>query len=637
MKKLVVHLVFFLGTVNFLDAQSLFSDSVQLQSVEISASRITEQSPVGHQKMLDSTVLADPSSGNLGKVISENTGIFVKTYGQGALASVSFRGSGASHTGVYWNGFSLNSAMNGMVDLSLLPIAFYDQVEIDYGNSSIQKGAGGLGGSINLKSVADFSNSFSAELHQSIGSYGHIGTYGSVGTGNNKWQSSTKIYRQTADNDFEYRNLGKEGFPVEKQENAHFLQHGFLQSIYFRPTHKNLLKLEAWYVKTEREIPSIMTVIDKNEIQIDESIRLLAGMKHYLEKGTVEFATNYQQEYLDYSNQMLEQSSETTTNSWKNLLKAEYPISSNFKMFSKLHLDLQKIDNAVYNTAENQWRQAIYLSAQYHLQKLHVEVFIREENMMEREVFILPGAAISYKFGQNGDWLLSSSIAQNMKYPSLNDLYWIPAGNPNLQAEKSANLEVQLATSRIQFNESLYSQFSFTAFRYDIQNYIQWQPTAFGYWRAQNLKEIQSEGIELEADLKWKFNRTKIELRGSYSYTKSINTKAMQEDDESVDKQLFYVPEHLWNAHLELKRNNYFMKLSQHYTGLRYTTSDNSDFLPAFALMGIKIGKSWKQKKHRWTIEFAVNNLLDKDYQAIQWRPMPGRNYIASIKYHFEK
>src|SRR5690606_17908587 len=146
---------------------------------------------------------------------------------------------------------------------------------------------------------------------------------------NSKWQSTTKIYRQAADNDFEYRNMGKEGFPIEKQENASFLQNGFLQSIYFRPNNKNLIKLEGWYVNSDRELPSIMTVNNKDEIQKDQSVRLMASIKRYFAKGSAELATNYQHEFLDYSNKMLEQNSETTTNSWKNLLKSEYNFSEN--------------------------------------------------------------------------------------------------------------------------------------------------------------------------------------------------------------------------------------------------------------------------------------------------------------------
>src|SRR5690606_15705360 len=107
----------------------------------------------------------------------------------------------------------------------------------------------------------------------------------------------------------------------------------------------------------------------------------------------------------------------------------------------------------------------------------------------------------------NENLVLGASVAKNMKFPTLNDLYWVPAGNPNLKAETSTNLELQFSTSSLKLSNQIYSGFAFTVYRYDIQNYIQWQPTAFGYWRAENLKEIESNGLEMEGELYWKFGQ----------------------------------------------------------------------------------------------------------------------------------
>lgn len=53
---------------------------------------------------------------NLAQLLQENSTVFIKSYGSGSLASVSFRGTGAGHTRVLWNGVSLNSPMNGQID-----------------------------------------------------------------------------------------------------------------------------------------------------------------------------------------------------------------------------------------------------------------------------------------------------------------------------------------------------------------------------------------------------------------------------------------------------------------------------------------------------------------------------------------
>src|SRR5690606_11557352 len=108
---------------------------------------------------------------HLGDILQSNTGIFIKSYGQGGLATASFRGTAASHTKVLWNDMPLNSSMNGLIDFSLLPIAFYDGIEIDYGGASLEQNSGSLGGSINLKNGVDFTNRVNIDARQTFASY----------------------------------------------------------------------------------------------------------------------------------------------------------------------------------------------------------------------------------------------------------------------------------------------------------------------------------------------------------------------------------------------------------------------------------------------------------------------------------
>ena len=70
---------------------------------------------------IDSMVLKDYKLTDISSVISENTPLFVKNYGPGAISTISFRGTGASHTQLLWNDFSINSPMLGQADLSLVP------------------------------------------------------------------------------------------------------------------------------------------------------------------------------------------------------------------------------------------------------------------------------------------------------------------------------------------------------------------------------------------------------------------------------------------------------------------------------------------------------------------------------------
>jgi len=62
--------------------------------------------------------------------------VAVRANAPGALSTVSSRGAGPARTAVVWEGVNLQSTMNGVVDVSLLPVWPEDRIEIQYGGQS---------------------------------------------------------------------------------------------------------------------------------------------------------------------------------------------------------------------------------------------------------------------------------------------------------------------------------------------------------------------------------------------------------------------------------------------------------------------------------------------------------------------
>ena len=141
------------------------NDTVRLESIQINGKRITKNS-IETRSEIDSITLAKSGTVRLSELLSQNTPIFVKEYGRGAMATVSFRGTAPSHTKVSWNGLELNSPMLGMVDFSLIPVYFTDNVKLLHGSSSLSQSAGALGGTILLENKPDWNNHLSGEITQ---------------------------------------------------------------------------------------------------------------------------------------------------------------------------------------------------------------------------------------------------------------------------------------------------------------------------------------------------------------------------------------------------------------------------------------------------------------------------------------
>ena len=122
----------------------------------------------------------------------------------------------------------------------------------------------------------------------------------------------------------------------------------------------------------------------------------------------------------------------------------------------------------------------------------------------------------------------------------------------------------------------------------------------------------------------------------NYTYTSSVNKASNHTIDHSVNQQLIYIPEHQYNINLNLSRKGYSLNYNFQFMGTRYTTSDNESFLPYYTLSDLSLGKAFKWKEQYLQFSFAVMNVFDTEYQAIEWRPMPNRNYLVTLKYKIQ-
>ena len=77
--------------------------------------------------------------------------------------------------------------------------------------------------------------------------------------------------------------------------------------------------------------------------------------------------------------------------------------------------------------------------------------------------------------------------------------------------------------------------------------------------------------------------------------------------------------------------------MHQQFVGERFISSDNEEKLPTYQLLDISIGKQLDLKASQLSITVGVKNLFDAEYQAIEWRPMPNRNYFMKLTYQFIK
>ena len=167
-----------------------------------------------------------------------------------------------------------------------------------------------------------------------------------------------------------------------------------------------------------------------------------------------------------------------------------------------------------------------------------------------------------------------------------------------------------------------------------VDNWISWVPLSGDLWRPFNVQKVNSIGLDMNLKQKFRINKKqKLSLIYNLSYAEPIIKAVYTGTQALIGKQLIYVPaiQHALAISFEMRRHEVFT--NWRYIGSRFTTSDNDiGFqLPAYALWDIGHRFRFKFGKIPFSSRFQLNNILNKSYENIAYRAMPGRNLEFSI------
>jgi iron complex outermembrane receptor protein len=259
-------------------------------------------------------------------------------------------------------------------------------------------------------------------------------------------------------------------------------------------------------------------------------------------------------------------------------------------------------------------------------------LILRQDMYGESWAPVIPALFVDGVISRRGNVMAKASISRNHRFPTLNDLYFLPGGNPDLKSEEGFTYDagVSFSTGR----EEVFSVGgSATWFDSHIDNWIIWLPTTKGFFSPRNVKKVHAYGVELKANLSvvpakdWL-----IDLNGSYSWTPSVNEgEKMSDADQSVGKQLPYVPKHSASLTGRLSWRTWSLLYKWVYYSQRYTMSSNdytlSGHLPVYFMNNVTLEKGLQLRVADLSLKLAVNNLFNEDYLSVLSRPMPGINF----------
>jgi outer membrane cobalamin receptor len=608
-------------------------DTIKIREVVISSKKIGA-GVTGFKKIcVDSSVLRNYSNGTLADLISASSLIFVKSYGMGGTATPSFRGTGASHTQIAWNSINLNSPMLGQADLSLFPAGLADEIQIYSGGASMMLNSGGIGGIINLETKPVWKKETEIRISPGFGNYGRYTGLVLVKTGNANFQSVTKAFLQFSENDFRYLNTEIGVVPVwETRKNSQSGQQGFMQELYFRKT-KNVASARIWYQSASRNLPSSMLSqqVNSGESQSDESLRSIVSYDVPGIRSNYFFTGGWISTKLNYSNTLASVKSVNLSNTviLKAGLESMITEHTKLKVVFDDELTFVNSNNYDHNISRNTITSTVSAERNGN-NRFGTLVLIR--GICDKNSILIPDFSAGFQFRIAGskEYFLKANISRNSKIPTLNDLFWVPGGNNKLKNEYAFMFELSYEMKQ-KIAPGLNMNYDLSLFQNRIKDMIQWHPGEYSYFIADNIQNVNSEGIESSLAIDYKKNGLTTRFKAEYSFVKAQSMGPNEKTGSIKGKQIMYVPEHQAITSIIFGYSNFYSSWVTNFTGKRYITADNSKFMPAFLLNDILAGIKLNFKGSFLDISFNVDNLFNTNYQSIAHYPLPGRSYSLRL------
>ncbi len=632
-KRLAVIPVFLCLTLISAGGQDMYSeDTITIGAVRVTASPSIRHIPFSTAG-IDSLSLSNFRYDDLGRLLQSTAPFYIKETGNSGLSSVIMRGLSGSHTMVLWNGIPVTGSNTGMADFALIPVLSASSVLVTGGGADLEEVSGAIGGKIELMSERPENNGMEASLATSAGSNDDYATALAVRTGNEKLSANFSIWGKKSGNDFLFTNKDDPGRPSpERRVNASSASAGILNDLFYTGV-RSTLSLHLWYNLSDRELPGPVTTFQQNfrETQDDRSLRSALRFKTTAGKFSLEIISGLIKEANLYNNETAGISGNNRTTAFTFRTGIKYRFSDDLELGLNFGNEYQAARSLSYEERKNRNLFSSVLSAVYNPSK-RLRLTAQARQILRETSFVTPEftAGGSFLLSGDGSSIIRANLSRNLKMPTLNDLFWNPGGTPGLDPEMSTGAELGYSYNAVTAS-GVHNSADITLHASAVKDLIQWVPGVYGYWTAENIRDVKVSGLEARLRRRVPVSSGTLTFGSNYSLTRSVVAASGILNDKTVGKQLIYTPVHHLSADVSV--NYAFLNggLRLVADSRRFTTADNSEWLPPSFRLNADIAATLPVKQASVKIELCADNILNADWESVRNYPMPLRTYRIKL------
>ena len=620
-----------------------------LGEVTVTATRealLTREAPA-RVEVLDREDVAASGAHTLADLVEARTGIFVKRYGPGGLASASLRGTSASQTLVLLDGHRIADPQLGQLDLSLLPAVLFERAEILHGPGSALYGTDGVGGVVNLRTGGPQTGGVGTEarLETRAGAWGARG-----GSLLGRAETTARGVRvgalavadlETFDGDYSFfdstrfdNEAGRLGVWTAREGTDERRAALFARAS--AETDRVRSSAGVWYGDAERGLFS--PAGGAGARQWDRSLRAWTDHEVRLGATRVFVGALAQRSSLTWAGGPTAPPDSGRTRAVSASVRVERPVAVRlparglWTLAAGVQGGAARAEHPMLRDDASERSGAVFASAVGDYGRVLVFPALRLDAVRTGGAGGAGGAetlaALSPGLGLNvravGALRLKASARRAFRAPTFNDRFWGEVGDPALRPERAWTLDGG-AVLPLRLGATT-AEVEATAFTSAVRDQIVWRPGAGGAWRPGNVGRVRSAGWEgslrAAAPLGWG-----AALALDLVLTRTAARDRTNPESTSYGQPLLYVPERQAKAALTVGGAALALDLEAVHTGRRFTASDGSASLNpvTVAAAGLRtrldLGRGGAAG-----LAVRLENATDRRYQIVRGYPMPPRH-----------
>ncbi len=563
---------------------------------------------------------------------------FTQYGGVGSLATLSIRGTSSNQSVISIDQIPLNNSANPFVDINLLPVELFDELNIISTGTSSLLGSGAIGGNIDFG--INNKPKKSVNVSYSFGSYGYSKALVS--------QNNMISFLPYFSNSISYETYTG-NYPIKFNEFGNLKDTFRTNSKYKSLKFSNIIKLPitrnilynsiSIFALNEHQEPGAVLIgrlEDSNSFIEHNSLFTINQISYELDLTTFVFSNLLSIKKYNYnnSNNLIFENSNFNSFDISSNITTNFHITSN----SDLKIDFgwdynQLVGNMIQKDVGNYVnRNLLHASGSYsqimNYLPLSYNISMRIDKSSDiNSVSNSMSFAINYFI--NNLLKANLSFSKNFRFPSFNEMYYFNYGNTDLSPEKSLSGEISIEYS---VNKTLIQLFGFVS---DIKDKIVSVPKSTLSWSAQNYSRVLNYGAELNINLP--IYKDYIVIRYNYLLQNSFDNNPNSKYYREI---IPYTPLEKVSLYAEANYSKVLFNLSLQRTSYRYFLPQNSieNLLPSF----ITLTSSMKYQLSIFThlplfISLNISNITNLSYEIVKNYPMPLRSVNLTIGASYEK